>query len=108
MGGRKRLTKEDDYETRFPCAGGIGILREEVWADASGEVVRYNLAFPVPHLFHADNGRVLGYDNAHSVHERHYLGEVTPIEYQGHIALTEQFYREVSEWRRRYADKDIS
>lgn len=39
-----------------------------------------------PHLhqsqLHAgDNGRVVGYDNAHDGHHRHYFGVVEPIEF---------------------------
>ena len=66
---KETFRKETDHVTRFRCAGGIGILREEVWVNARGEVVRYNLAFLLPHLFKKDHGRVLGYDNAHGVHE---------------------------------------
>jgi hypothetical protein len=65
MGGSRRLHKDTDYETAFWCAGGVGILREEVWVNAREEVVRYNLAFLLPHLFYRDNGRVIGFDNAH-------------------------------------------
>jgi hypothetical protein len=105
MRGRQRLVKEDDYETRFRCAGGIGILREEVWVDERGEVVRYNLALLLPHLFRADNGRVLGFDNAHGAHERHEFGEVSLFDYQSYPATAEQFYREAEALRRSYEDK---
>jgi hypothetical protein len=105
MAARRRLRKEDDYETRFRCAGGIGILREEVWVDGSGEVVRYNLAFLLPHLVSVDNGRVLGFDNAHGIHERHDLGEVTPVAYRGYPATAALFYREAEAIRRRYEDE---
>jgi hypothetical protein len=37
----------------------------------------------LPHLFKADNGRVLGFDNAHGNHERHYLGDVKPESLEG-------------------------
>jgi len=30
MASNARLRKDTDYETRFRCSGGIGILREEV------------------------------------------------------------------------------
>jgi hypothetical protein len=30
MGRTKRRRKDTDYETWFWCAGGVGILREEV------------------------------------------------------------------------------
>lgn len=65
MAGRALLRKATDYETTFRCAGGIGILREEVWVDMREKVVRYNLAFIVPHMISMDHGRILGFDNAH-------------------------------------------
>lgn len=107
MAARKRLRKEDDYETRFWCAGGSGILREEVWVDDLGEVVRYNLAFILPHISAKDNGRVLGFDNAHGTHERHYFGEVHTIEYSGYPATRRRFFREAAELRKRYENKNF-
>lgn len=105
MSGRKLLRKITDYETRFRCAGGLGILREEVWVDAKGRVALYNLAFLLPHLVKLDNGRVLGFDNAHGVHERHYLGQVHPVEFDGFPAIAERFYREAEKIRRSYREK---
>jgi hypothetical protein len=75
VGRRVHLGKKTGYETHFWCAGGIGIVREEFWVNARGAVVRYNLAFLLPHLYKVDNGRVLAFDNAHGTHERHYTGE---------------------------------
>ena len=51
MGSNARLRMDTDYGTRFRRSGGIGILREEVWVDAQEKVVRYNLAFLLPHRF---------------------------------------------------------
>ena len=65
-------------------------------------VVRYNLAFLVPHLFGADNGRVLGFDNAHGVHECHYMGDVRPVLFTDYAATAKRFYREVRALRRSY------
>ena len=96
------LRKETDYETRFRCAGGIGILREEVWVATEGEVARYNLAFLLPHLSRVDNGRVLGFDNAHGTHERHLNGEVHEVLYKGYSATAKRFYREAQAIRRSY------
>jgi hypothetical protein len=56
-------------------------VREEVWVDEGDLVVRYNLAFLLPHRLGADNGRVLGFDNAHGVHERHYMGDVRRVSF---------------------------
>jgi hypothetical protein len=60
MGRRGKLRKETDYETRFRCADGIGILREEVWVNEKNEAVQYNLAFLLPHLFMSRQGPRIG------------------------------------------------
>lgn len=60
---------------------GNGQLRREIWVDDRGAVTRYNLAYINNQIFTGDNGRVIGYDNAHGYHHRHYLGAVEPIEF---------------------------
>ena len=58
---------------------GNGLLRREVWVDRHGRVVRYNLAY-INHAIHGgDNGRVVGYDNAHGFHHRHHMGTVEAV-----------------------------
>ncbi len=104
MGKKLRLRKDTDDENEFWCGGGVGIVREEVWVDEKGDVVRYNLAFLLPHLFGGDHGRMLGFDNAHGVHERHYMGKATPTAFKGYPATAERFYTEVGELRRVYED----
>jgi hypothetical protein len=61
---------------------GNGKLRREVWVDeVTKKITRYNLAY-INHAIHpGDNGRVLGYDNAHDGHHRHYFGVVEPVEF---------------------------
>ena len=102
MGRTERPRKITDYKTVFPFAGGVGILREEVWMDEEGKVVRYNLAFIAPHLTSADHGRMLGFDNAHGVHERHFMGEAQLVEYVSFPSTSRRFYREVDAIRRSY------
>jgi hypothetical protein len=58
----------------------------------------------LPHLYAADNGRVLGYDNAHVVHERHHEGKVSPVPFNSYAETSELFYREVKAMRRSYED----
>lgn len=58
---------------------GNGQLRREVWVDAQGRVIRYNLAYINPTVHSGDNGRVIGYDNQHGYHHRHAFGVVTPV-----------------------------
>ena len=61
---------------------GNGKLRREIWiSEVTGKVIHYNLAY-INHRLHAhDNGRVIGYDNAHDGHHRHYFGKVEPINF---------------------------
>ncbi len=65
----------------IPRKRGNGIVRREVWVDDQGRVTRYNLAYINAKVFSGDNGRVLGYDNAHEFHHRHWYGEVAPVEF---------------------------
>jgi hypothetical protein len=47
-----------------------------------------------------DNGRVLGYDNSHHFHHRHFMGKREAIEFTTYAALVERFIAEVHElWR---------
>jgi hypothetical protein len=105
MGRKARLRKITDVEAVFWCAAGAGILREEVRVNEQEQVIRYNLAFLLPHLFRVDHGRILGYDNAHGVHERHFMGSVKPVEFNGDLTTTERFYREVAALRKSYKEK---
>lgn len=41
-----------------------------------------------------DNGRVLGFDNAHGYHHRHYLGVVDAAEFVSYAAILERFQQE--------------
>ena len=47
-----------------------------------------------PHLFQGDNGRVLGYDNAHGYHHKHFRGVVTPMDYESFEDIEIQFQKE--------------
>jgi hypothetical protein len=64
---------------------GNGILRREVWVNDLGVVTRYSLAYINLRLFHGDNGRVIGFDNAHDFHHRHYFGTVEAVVFTNFI-----------------------
>jgi hypothetical protein len=87
-----RKVVDDEAEVRY--ASGPGVIREEVWEDELGRVVRYKLAFINHFMTSADNGRVLGYDASHGYHHRHFKGAVEPFAYQGYEALAAHFYAE--------------
>ncbi len=75
-------------------ARGGGILRREVWVNGLGRVARYNLAYINPLLCSRDNGRVLGYDSAHGVHHRHYMGKTTAVKFESYAKIEARFQTE--------------
>jgi hypothetical protein len=70
---------------------GNGLLRREVWVDHHGKVVRYNLAYISHAIYSGDNGRVIGYDNAHGHHHRHHMGEIEPVDFKGFEDIETRF-----------------
>ncbi len=88
------VAKLVDDTARVRCKSGIGTIREEVWVDAKGKPVKYNLAFINHQLYSADNGRVLGYDNAHGDHERHFKGTAQQHPFTSYEALVGRFLAE--------------
>jgi len=75
------------------------LLKEQIWFQ-DGKVGSYSLAYVNSRLCFVDHGRVLGYDNHHNYHHRHFMGEVEAIEFTTYTALVERFIGEVHElWR---------
>ena len=103
-GKKKRVSKPvkvTDEIAAVACATGDGLIREEVWKDETGKVVRYNLAFINFHLFAGDHGRVLGYDTAHGQAHRHFAGTVELIKPAPYGKILERFIAEVRELKTR-------
>jgi hypothetical protein len=101
---RKRESKPrkvTDEIAAIRCVAGDGLIREEVWKNRTGKVVRYNLAFVNFHLFAGDHGRVLGYDTAHGIPHRHFAGAVEQIEAAEYREILARFIAEVDELRTR-------
>ena len=93
---RQVLTKVVDEEFVVRCrSGSVGIFREEVYQDASDAVAKYNLAFIHFGLCQADHGRVLGYDNAHGFHERHWMGKSERVTFRNYASTFDRFMREL-------------
>jgi hypothetical protein len=89
------LLEQERFELK-PKSGG-GILSYAVWGyrEAGRTVVtRYNLAYINHAVFAGDNGRVLGYDNAHGYHHRHWMGQVEPVDFLSYEATLERFQQE--------------
>jgi hypothetical protein len=65
-------------DMKIPARLGGGVLKEFVEQEiSSGKLLRYALAYINPAIFAGDNGRVIGYDNAHGYPHRHYMGKIT-------------------------------
>lgn len=97
----RKPVKVTDEAAVIRCAAGDGVIREEVWKDANGQVVRYNLALINFHLFAGDHGRVLGYDTAHGRLHRHFAGKVEDVAAATYAQILERFLGEVEQLRRR-------
>ena len=94
------LIKTEDMEYHLRCASGAKALyREEVWEDAAGKVVKYNLAFIHFGLCQQDHGRVVGYDNAHGRHERHFMGRAREVDFVSYEVMLRKFQKEVQHYR---------
>jgi len=79
---------------------GNGQLRREIWVDTQGHVTRYNLAY-INHPLHADdNGRVVGYNNQHGHHHRHFFGVVAAIKFTSFDDVEDQFQTDWAALRR--------
>lgn len=75
---------------------GGGLIKIEAWEDSSGTVVKYSMAYINPAIFAEDNGRVLGYDNAHNYHHRHYMGQIYPVDdFTSYQDLVDRFQQEL-------------
>jgi hypothetical protein len=92
------LLEQERFELKAKSGGGL--LSYEVWGytDKSQTVVtRYNIAYINHALYRGDNGRVLGFDNAHDYHHRHYMGKVEAVVFTSYEATVERFQNEWQE-----------
>lgn len=80
---------------------GNGRLRREIWVDKRDRVVRYNLAYINHGMFRKDNGRVIGYDNAHGEHHRHFFGQVEPVQFISFEEIEDRFQADWNDALRR-------
>jgi hypothetical protein len=81
-----------------PKKGG-GIIKIEAWENNKGEIVKYSMAYINHLIFSNDNGRVLGYDNTHNYHHKHFFGEISEVtDFLNYQDLVDRFKREIKEF----------
>lgn len=90
MGAKKII----DTVYKISDKRGNGQLRREVWVNGNGQVTRYKLAYINHVLYQKDNGRVVGYDNAHGVHHRHHMGIVEPVKFTNFDDIETRFLQD--------------
>lgn len=93
---KPKFVKIVDETTKLPEKSGNGVLKMQVSVDQKGKLARYSLTYINLRLCGIDNGRVLGYDNSHGYHHRHYMGKEEPVNFVSYEAIAEQFEKE---WR---------
>ena len=85
-----------DETIKLPNKHGIGILKFIASANSKGEVCEYNLAYINFNICKIDDGIVLGYEQNHECHRRHYMGKIEDVDFTTYEAIAERFE---SEWR---------
>ena len=85
-----------DERHKISIKRGNGQLRRETWEDAHGNITRYNLAYINHQLYPHDNGRVIGFDNQHGYHHRHFMGTIDSIDFASFEELENRFDQEWS------------
>lgn len=101
----EKLLERVQFEAKAKDGGGM--LSFESWGyekEGKSIVTRYSMAYINRGLYRGDHGRVLGYDNAHGEHHRHYRGSAETLKFPGYEALVARFqveWRDLARKRRR-------
>lgn len=93
---KEQLKKIVDETVKLPNKQGNGILKFSASANNEGKVSKYSLAYINYNINRSDNGRVLGYDNNHGYHHRHFMGNVENVNFTTYEDIAKRFE---SEWR---------
>ena len=95
---KKTYTKVIDEQFIVPQEKGGGIIKFEAW-EHQNEIVKYNMAYINRQIFPGDNGRVIGYDNSHNFHHKHYFGEICELDdFVDYRDLVNRFKNEIKEF----------
>lgn len=99
---RKKLRKVVNEAFYINEKKGGGQVKIEAWENSKGEIVKYSIAYINHIICSTDNGRVLGYDNSHGFHHKHYMGDMIEVEnFSSYLELVEIFEKELSEFIKR-------
>ena len=98
MSKKKNYTKIIDEQFIVPNQQGGGIIKFEAW-EYKNKIVKYNMAYINKSVFPNDNGRVIGYDNSHNFHHKHYFGEIIELDdFVNYQELVKRFKNDLKEF----------
>ena len=98
MAKNKNYTKIIDEQFIVPYKQGGGIIKFEAW-EYENKIVKYNMAYINKSVFPNDNGRVIGYDNSHNFHHKHYFGETIVVDdFVNYQELVKRFKNDLKEF----------
>jgi hypothetical protein len=95
---KKNYIKVIDEKFIVPIDKGGGIIKFEAW-EHENHVVKYNMVYINKNIFPNDNGRVMGYDNSHNFHHKHYFGQITELDdFVNYQELVQRFKNDIKEF----------
>jgi hypothetical protein len=95
---KKDYLKIIDEQFIVPADKGDGIIKFEAW-EYEEKIIKYNMVYINKHIFPNDNGRVMGYDNSHDFHHRHYFGQITELDdFINYQDLVKRFRNDIREF----------
>ena len=98
MAKKKNYTKVIDEQFIVPYKQGGGIIKFEAW-EYENKIVKYNMAYIYKSVFPNDNGRVIGYDNSHNFHHKHYFGQIIELnDFVNYQELVKRFRDDLKEF----------
>ena len=98
MSKKKNYIKVIDEQFIIPAKKGNGIIKFEAW-EYENKIIKYNMVYINKSIFPNDNGRVMGYDNSHNFHHKHYFGQITELDnFINYQILVQQFKNDIKEF----------
>ena len=95
---KRNYSKVIDEQFIVSYENGGGNIKFEAW-EYENEIVKYNMAYINKSVFPSDNGRVMGYDNSHNFHHKHYLGQITELDdFISYQELVQRFKNDIKEF----------
>lgn len=101
-GTQSKIEKFLDETVRISNKRGNRVLKFSADVDSKGKLGRYSLTYININICNEDNGRVLGYDNNHGYHHRHYMGKAKKINFISFDDIKKRFEAEWRELHEKY------